>query len=87
MLTSLETRENKDTDTKLYSKGGSLEYLILLVLLLTFMSAMQSILTHQFWIVGVRVSMHSKMILQTHILDHVMNLSHQSRSTWKEMSI
>ena len=84
LLTSLETRENKDTDTKLYSKGGSLEYLILLVLLLTFMSAMQSILTHQFWIVGVRVSMHSKMILQTHILDHVMNLSHQSRSTTTE---
>ena len=60
----------------------------MLVVLLTFMSAMASILTHQFWIVGVRVSMHCQLLLQTHVLNKVMVLSHRSRSgtTEGEMS-
>jgi ATP-binding cassette, subfamily C (CFTR/MRP), member 1 len=84
LLSILETRENKDEDNNLYVKGGSLEYLIVLTISLSIMSAMQSILTHQFWIVGVRVSMHSQILLQTHVLDKVMNLNHQSRSITTE---
>ena len=78
ILEYLETRTAAREE--ILAKGGALEYSVLLVLLLTTMSMVQSIFQHQFWIMGVRVCMHVQIVLQAHVFRKSCRLSHRSRA-------
>ena len=76
--------EDRDVEENVYEKGGTFEYSMLLVIALSFMSAVQSIFTHQFWIMGVRVCMHTQIVLQAEVFAKSTRLSHSSRSKTPE---